>query len=330
MCASMAGVWDVTQVQTVLGPIGDGDLGIVLVHEHLRFRDEAVAQNWPSRYDEEAEAAAAIAAVTAARRHGVATIVEPTAMFGGRDVRLMRRVAEATGMQIVPCTGIYTYDHLPPYFGNRTEDDIAEHFVEDIEHGIQGTEIRAAFIKCAADAPGVNERVEKLHRASARASVQTGAPIMAHSCPAARTGVHQVDILLDEGVDPAKIQVAHIGDTDDLDHIAELLDRGVWIGLDRFGLNVPLPHQSRLETAAELLRRGHADRVMVSQDYCATIDWYSPPTLAGMFDQGMIHPGMSMTLVFDEVVPWLRDQGVLDDDIFRTIFEENPRAWLTT
>ena len=54
----------------------------------------------------------------------------------------------------------------------------------DIEQGIQGTEIKAAFLKCAADEPGVTENVEKVHRAVARASVRTGAPIMAHSRPA--------------------------------------------------------------------------------------------------------------------------------------------------
>ena len=192
------------EVQTVQGPVDGGDLGIVLVHEHLRFRDEAVAENWPSRYDGEAETAAAISKVTAVRRHGVATIVEPTTMFGGRDVRFMRHVAEVTGVRVVPCTGIYTYDYLPPYFENRSADEIAEHYVDDSEGGIQGTDIRAAFIKCAADAPGVNERVEKLHRAAARASLQTGAPIMAHSRPASNTGPQQVDIFVEEGVDPGR------------------------------------------------------------------------------------------------------------------------------
>ena len=31
---------------------------------------------------------------------------------------------------------------------------MADHFVADIETGVQGTDIRAAFLKCAADAPG--------------------------------------------------------------------------------------------------------------------------------------------------------------------------------
>src|SRR3954453_15562140 len=103
------------EVQTVQGPVDAGELGTVLVHEHVRFRDEAVAENWPAQYDGDAELAAAVERVSAARDRGVDTLFEPTAMFGGRDVRFMQRVSADTGMRIVACTGIYTYDFLPHY-----------------------------------------------------------------------------------------------------------------------------------------------------------------------------------------------------------------------
>ena len=315
-------------VQTVKGPVEAEELGVVLIHEHLRFRDEAVAAEWPDRYDEQAELDAALQAVDAASSRGVQTIVDPTAMFGGRDVRFMARVAEQTGVRVVACTGIYSYDYLPHYFENRDVDVMAEHFVADLQGGVQGTDIKAAFLKCAADAAGVTDNVEKIHRAVARASVQAGAPIMAHSMPAVGTGPRQVDIFEQEGVDLARVQIAHCGDTDDVGYIEALIDRGVYVGLDRYGLEMFLPIEKRNATAAELLRRGHAERLMISQDYCATIDWF-PPEAAQVFEsQGAIR-NWSMTLVFDEVIPALREQGVLDDHAFRTIFAENPKRWLT-
>lgn len=317
-----------TTVETVNGNIGASELGVTLVHEHVRFRDEAVAENWPGRYDAQAEFDAALEAVNSAKGHGVQTIVDPTAMFGGRDVRFMNRVADQTGVTIVACTGIYTYDHLPHYFENRDVDLIAAHFVDDIEHGIQGTEIKAAFLKCAADAPGVTEHVEKIHRAVARASVQTGAPIMAHSMPAIATGPRQLEIFLEEGVDPARVQIAHCGDTEDVDYIERLIDKGAYVGLDRYGLEMYLPIEKRNATTAELLRRGHVERLMISQDYCATIDWFPPEAEAVFESQGAIR-NWSMTLVFDEVVPRLREQGVMDDQSFHTVFVENPKRWLT-
>ncbi|HEY1449962.1 MAG TPA: hypothetical protein VGF47_03350, partial [Solirubrobacteraceae bacterium] len=214
------------------------------------------------------------------------------------------------------------------YFANRDVDVMADHFVEDIEIGVQGTDIRAAFLKCAADAAGVTDNVEKIHRACARASVQTGAPIMAHSMPAVGTGPRQLEIFREEGVDMTKVHVAHCGDSDDIDYIEGLLEQGVYVGLDRYGLEMYLPIDKRNSTTAELLRRGHVERLMISQDFCASIDWF-PQEAAEVFEgQGAIR-NWSMTLVFDEVVPWLREQGVLDDAAFETVFVENPKRWLT-
>jgi len=256
-------------------------------------------------------------------------MVDPTAMFGGRDVRFMAKVAQQTGVHIVACTGIYSYDYLPHYFENRDVDVMAEHFVADLQGGVQGTDIKAAFLKCAADAAGVTEHVEKIHRAVARASVQTGASIMAHSMPAVATGPRQVEIFEQEGVDLSRVQIAHCGDTDDIGYIEALIDRGVYVGLDRYGLEMFLPIDKRNATTAELLRRGHAERLMISQDYCATIDWFPAGAEQVFESEGRIR-NWSMTLVFDEVVPTLREQGVLDDRLFETIFVENPKRWLTS
>ena len=314
-------------VESVRGPIDGDALGTVLVHEHVRFRDEAVAEQWPGQYDQEEEMNAALEAVRAAADHGVQTIFEPTAMFGGRDVRFMQQVSEQTGVNIVACTGIYTYDYLPHYFENRDVDAMADLFVADIEQGIQGTDAKAAFLKCAADAPGVTEHVEKVHRAVARASIRTSVPIMAHSRPASQTGPRQVEIFEEEGVELSRVQIAHTGDTDDLDYIERLLDKGVFIGMDRYGLDMFLPTDKRNATIAELLRRGYADRMHISQDFCATIDWFPPEGEEMLLSQGLVREDWSMVLVFDEVLPALREDGFTDDH-FQTIFVDNARRWM--
>src|SRR4051812_6252804 len=315
------------EVQTVTGPVDASELGKTLIHEHFRGRDEASAHQWPHAYDEDAEWTASIEQANGVKSHGVTTIVEPTAMLLGRNVPLLQRIAQETGLNIVPCTGIYTYDHLPHFLHNRDADFMAGLFVHDIEQGIQGTDVKAAFIKCAADEPGVTANIEKVHRAAARASVQTGAPIMAHSRPASNTGPRQVEIFLEEGVAPEKIQIAHTGDTDDLDYIERLLDTGAWIGLDRYGPELSLPRDRRNATFAELLRRGYAGRIHVSQDFCATIDWFPEEAEEALLDAGLVKD-WSMTLVFDQVLPWMRDQGVLDAETESRIFEANPRRWL--
>jgi phosphotriesterase-related protein len=325
------------EVQTVLGAVDAGELGVTLVHEHLQARDEALAFQFPHlpttggepvrEVDAEGAERLALEAAQAAVERGVRTICDPAAMFLGRDVRLMRRVSEATGLRIVAATGIYSYDHLPTALLSRDADGIADLFVHDLERGIQGTDSRAAFIKCAADAPGVTENVEKLHRAAARASLRTGAPIMAHTHPSSRTGLRQLEILTEEGVDPARVQLAHTGDTADLDYIERLLDRGAYVGMDRFGLEMFLPFEQRIETVLALLERGYAERMMLSADSCATIDWFPLPVEEQMLAAGAA-VDWTIRIVPDKVLPALRERGMSAEQE-RTLMVENPARWLT-
>jgi phosphotriesterase-related protein len=325
-------------VETVAGSLEAERLGTTLVHEHLLARDEAVFTQWPHvrtiaeeepPHKVDPDGAFDIAARLAGRliELGVSTICDPSAMFLGRDVEFMRRVSERTGLQVVPCTGIYTYDYLPPFFAARDPDQIADLFVHDIEEGIQGTEIKAAFIKCAADESGLTENIDKVHRAAARASLRTGAPIMAHSRPASDTGPRQIEIFEEEGVDLGRVQIAHTGDTDDLDYIERVLDRGVFIGMDRYGLELYLPYERRQETVLELLDRGYAERMFLSADHCATLDWFPLGVVEQMLAAGMAKD-WSMTLVPEKVLPELRERGMTPEQE-RAMMVENTKRWLT-
>jgi phosphotriesterase-related protein len=326
------------QVQTVTGPVEAEELGTTLVHEHLRVWDDATHFQWPNAgtaqeqpphtVEPGGDHTVAVREAKAALELGVRTICDPSTMFLGRDVRFMRAVSEESGLQVVPCTGIYTYDYLPLFFQSRDADQIADLFASDIEQGIQGTEIKAAFIKVAADEPGVNENIEKIHRAAARASVRTGAPIMAHSRPASNTGPRQVEIFLEEGVDPSKIQIAHTGDSDDLGYIEGLLEKGVWIGLDRYGLNLYLPYENRQRTTKVLLERDYADRMFLSADSCGTLDYFPAQVLAQMNEAGLAED-WTIRIVPERVLPELRESGMTEEQE-RTMMVDNAVAWLTS
>ena len=316
------------EVQTTAGPIDAGDLGKTLIHEHFRGRDEAVAHQWPHAYDEDEEWRLCMEQADAVKEHGIKTIVEPTAMMLGRNVPLLQRIADETGLNIVTCTGIYTYDHLPHYFQNRDVDAMADLFVHDIEEGIQGTGVKAAFIKCAADEPGVTDNIEKVHRAAARASVRTGRPIMAHSRPASNTGPRQVEIFLEEGVAPEKIQIAHTGDSDDLGYIEGLLEKGVYVGLDRYGLPMFLPTENRNRTTLALLERGYVERMFISQDFVVALDWFPPEAVEGIVAGGLVDPDWSMTMMFEKVIPELKENGLTDEQL-DTMLVANPARWLS-
>jgi phosphotriesterase-related protein len=149
---------------------------------------------------------------------------------------------------------------------------------------------------------------------------------MAHSRPASNTGPRQVEIFLEEGVAPEKIQIAHTGDTDDLDYIEGLLDKGVYIGLDRYGLDVFLPTEKRNATVLALLERGHVERMFLSQDYAVAIDWYPPEVMEQLATAGLAD-NWSMTYLFESVIPELKQRGMTDEQL-DTMLVENPKRWL--
>jgi phosphotriesterase-related protein len=312
-----------TTVETTAGPIDASAMGRTLCHEHLGTTSEAVRAQFPHLYDEQAEFDAAVTQVRRAMEHGVRTIVDPACMDLGRDARFAQRVAAETGIQLVLATGIYGehYSFIAHHFETRDEDYLADVFVHDLEQGIQGTAIKAAFLKTAADEPGITPGVEKVHRAAARASLRTGAPIMAHSRPASRTGLDQMRIFLDEGVAPDKVMIAHTGDTDDLAYIEELLALGPFIGMDRYGTEIFLPDAQRNTTVAALVERGFADRMVLSHDACATIDWFPPELIA------QLAPNWHFTHLFETVIGQLLELGVPQAAI-DTMLDVTPRRWL--
>jgi phosphotriesterase-related protein len=333
-----------TEIETTDGPVAADTLGRTLVHEHLFCVNEVVRTEWPHLVDAEAEERWAIEALESVRAHGVETWVDPAAMFIGRNAEVSKRAADATGMNVVMATGAYVYEKLPRYFHFRDETAMTDCFVHDFEHGIQGTAVKPAFLKCAVDEPGITGDVEKVLRAVAAAHDRTGLPVMSHCRPggmlltedgvqeapaserekAVATVMRQLEILIDEGgVRPEALQLAHVGDTNDLDTIERFLDRGVWIGMDRYGLDIINPSPRRNETVAELVERGYADRMMLSTDACANFDWYPPEMVQQMA------PRWRSSLLFEEEIPVLRELGVGDEHLGRML-DRNPAAWLSS
>ena len=66
----------------------------------------------------------------------------------------MQRVNEQVDINIIVATGLYTFDEIPHFFHYRGPGAILDGpelttgmFLNDIRHGIGGTEVRAAFLR---------------------------------------------------------------------------------------------------------------------------------------------------------------------------------------
>jgi len=305
-------------VETMTGRISTADLGFTLMHEHVIAQSEGVARAFPRVWNEQAVLDEAVAALTELKTRGVDSIVDVTVFGISRDVPALLPVVKKAGIQVVAATGIYTFDELPGYFRSCSADEMADLFVADIRDGIQGTDVKAAILKCATDEPGVTPGVEKVLRAVARAHLRTGAPITTHTHAATQRGLEQQRIFAEEGVDLSRVIIGHSGDSDDLDYLTRLLDAGSYIGMDRFGLDFFLPDEKRVATVAKLCRMGYAERMVLSHDACVYIDLYKLDVIR------RVAPNWNYFHIVDDIIPALLEAGVSQSEI-DVMTRENPR-----
>ena len=306
------------QVETLRGPIDTAELGFSLMHEHVFVLSEGVAQNFPSVWNEEEEIISAREKLAELPEIGVDTIVDLTVWGLGRDIPRLRKIVGDIPVNVIVATGAYTYNELPPFFQNRDADAMAGLFVKDITDGIQGTDVKAAILKCATDEPGVTPGVEKVLQAVARAHRRTGVPISTHTHSGTKRGLEQQTIFEQEGVDLSRVVIGHSGDTEDVDYLEELLKRGSYIGMDRFGIDVMLSFEKRVAIVAKMCERGHADRMVLAHDAACYIDWYPVEILRQTV------PNWHYRHISEDVLPALRAAGVSDEQI-QQMTVENPR-----
>jgi phosphotriesterase-related protein len=302
-------------VETVRGPVEIARLGRTLMHEHIFVLDPAALANYgrtfgPSYWDEEREIAAAIAKLGRLRDAGIDTLVDPTVPGIGRCVPAIERVNAQLDLNIVVATGIFAFLELPLFFRLRSIDDIAEFFVRDIRDGVDGTSVKAAFLKFAVEEHGLRADVPRIVKAIAVAHHETGVPIMVHTNAAARTGLTALDALEREGVDPKRVVIAHAGDSGDLDYLRAIADTGAALGCDRFPGEHIRPLPERIGTVLDLLELGYGDRIHLSHDGACFLDFVAgDPEVAQMGLEG------DYLCVSNVVLPALREAGVIEAQI---------------
>jgi phosphotriesterase-related protein len=299
-------------VQTVLGPLDASKLGFTLTHEHICrcplkvFGDRANA------------VATAVDKLKEARDAGVDTVVDVTPFDVERDIRFGEEVSRKSGMQIVACTGQHFF--APVSFNERTVEEISEIFIREIEHGIEGTDIKAGVIKVAARSGAMTPAEEKVFRAAARASKATGIPVETHTNSSERGGEAQAAIFEAEGVSSTKVSLGHSNDTDDMDYLTGLAKRGYTLGMDHafWGLapGATLPWKRRVECIKQLVNAGFVDRLFLSNDW-----------VFGDVEREKVNPD-GLLYTTRKTIPYLKQIGVSQREI-RAITVENPKRFFS-
>ena len=289
------------QVMTVRGPVPPGELGHTQTHDHV-FSDISWARHrWVAMpTTDEVQMTEEIRLYKEA---GGGAIVDCALEHIGRKPEALRRISEATGVHIVMGVGFYREPYYPEFVNKWTTQRLAEYMIDEIENGWADTGVRPGVIgEIGIDKRWVQGVEERVIRAAARAHQATGLAVTTHTPPHTALLFHE--ILQEEGVPPDRIIFGHLDNTLEMDELERVAATGAYIQFDLIGIEWINSDQRRAEFLAELIRRGHGDRLLVAQDMPAR------PRLKTNGGHGYQH-------LIDNFLPMLRAEGVNEDDIDR-------------
>ena len=311
-------------VQTVLGPVDPASLGFTLPHEHTAIALWHIPNRW-DYWELTADEPIITAELAHFRNAGGTALVDVTLPGVGRDPAWLVRLARATGLHLVMGSGWYRGAHYPAeaLIDRRSVDDLADELVREAGEGIPvaglETSVKPGILgEIGTDKPWLSAQEERVHRAVARASRRTGLAITTHAVMSP-VGLAQLRVFETEGADLTRVIIGHADSYPVLGHYLEIIRRGASIELDFLGMSfTPQERHGEprvIDLLLELLSRGHADRVLLSQDVC--------------HNQQLRHyEGNGYTYLQETFLPRLRARGVSDAEIDQlTIL--NPRRILS-
>ncbi len=307
-------------LQTVTGPVAVETLGLILPHEHLftDLRGPAVPDY--AQGDPEDVVRAVTPNLSAAHAASVTAFVECSTVGVGRNMAILKRLAESTPIHLVAPTGVYRDAYIPASLRELSAEALAESWIRDLCEGIDGTPIRAGFIKIAMSDDGPTPLEVRSLKAAAVASRATGAVVASHTIGGA-IARREMDILEQAGLDLHRFIWIHAQtETDHAVH-QEAARRGAYVEFDAIGS----PGQSQeimRDAALALIAAGFAEHILLSHD----AGWYQPGRPGGVPEPGM----RGYTALMEDFIPALRACGVTDN-LMRLLTVTNPaRAFAFT
>ena len=337
------------EVTTVLGQVDASELGVVLAHEHL-FIDLSCLWHKPrdpkrnymidARVEEIERSALsrdpyhckdnllledvelAVNELSLFKNAGGGTLVDLSTRDIGPYPEKLAVVARHSGVHVIAGTGFYTKRAHPDYVAKSSVRQLAEQMINELKFGFGDSDIRAGVIGELGSSSPLHEDEMKVLRAAVLAHSETGAGINVHLAIFSQEGHRVLDILEAEGMDLSRVALSHLDEFPDFNHHLSLAERGCFVEFDCFGSEVHFDEDElreptdseRIDALLALIREGHANRLLLSQDVCTKMQ------LRNYGGRGYDH-------IMKSVVPLLLEKE-LDDLVLKQMLVHNPVDFL--
>lgn len=284
------------KAMTVSGPVEADELGHILPHEHI-FRDfqkPEIHTLYPELKDKKVtleylgkirrdiwscrdnlvldDVDTAVSEAVSFKSKGGGTIIDVTSIGLKREVKSVKKVADASGINIIVSTGYYVHEMHPEKIKSLSIDEISYLMCGEIEDGIDGTGIKAGVIGEIGISSPMHPDEEKVLRAAAAAHLKTGAAIYVHQYGGKELkDIH--NILAEEGINPSKVILCHMCSTSSETRIWAA-SQGYYIEIDSFGneyysdaaAGKITRDPDKIRMIKELISKGYLKQILVSNN----------------------------------------------------------------
>ena len=276
------------------------------------------AETGSHRYRADDVVAKVLPYLQALKKAGCATFIDCTPVYIGRDVTILKRLAQASGLNIITNTGYYgaaKEKYLPAHAYTETAEQLAARWVNEFRKGIDGTGIYPGLIKTGVDAGPLTSVCEKLLNAAARTHLQTGLTISAHTGNG-EAALQELAILQKAGVSPDAFRWVHAQNEKDKKLHVQAARTGAWIEFDGIDGTDTDNIEQHVEFVLHMKKQNLLNKVLISHD----AGWYR----VGEPDGGTFR---GYTAIFETFIPALKKEGFTDNDV-RQLLVDNPRESL--
>ncbi|MDC6388990.1 phosphotriesterase [Maribacter sp. PR1] len=309
------------QIITVNGPIKPEKMGLALIHEHIMVDWIGADSTGYHRWDRDEIVEIVLPYLEELGEHGVATFLDCTPAYLGRDPYVLKQLSERTGIHILTNTGYYgsgNNKYIPETLVNDSPEKMAAHWIEEFRFGIDSSGIRPGFIKMSVDDQALLSGThENLIRAAALTHLETGMTIVSHT-GSDGPAMAQLKVLKEMGVSPKAFVWTH-AQNGTLEGYLRAAGQGAWISLDHINGQSSDGNGSLgniewfVKILLDLKANGILDHILISHD-------------AGWYDVGEKDGGdyRGYTDLFTKLIPRLKENGFTQDDL-DIILKDNPK-----
>jgi phosphotriesterase-related protein len=221
--------------------------------------------------------------------------------------------------------GYYIEPFHPDDVARMSVDAVADRITADVTDGVGATGIRAGFIGEIGISRDFTSEEEKVLRGAARAQARVHVPLSVHLPGWKRYGLRVLDVVEEEGADPAACILCHMNPSHaDEDYQHAIADRGAWLEYDMIGMDwyyadadeqCPCDEELAISIAT-LARAGYLQRLLLSSD---------------VFLKMMLvrYGGFGYAHVLENFLPRLRRHGLSENDVWQLV-TDNPRKVFET